>query len=166
MVAFLLSEAAGFVTITSGSGQIALSAVPIATVAPGLFTANANGQGVAAAVVLRIKADGSQSYEPVSRFDAAANQSVSVPIDLGATTDLVFLLAYGSGIRGRSALTAISATIGGTAVPVEYAGPQGDFAGLDQLNVLLPRSLAGRGEVDLTLTVDGKTANTVRVSIK
>ncbi|MBK9316826.1 MAG: hypothetical protein IPM55_21655 [Acidobacteria bacterium] len=39
----------------------------------GLFAANANGQGVAAAVAWRVKADGSQSYEPVSRYDQAQN---------------------------------------------------------------------------------------------
>jgi hypothetical protein len=30
----------------------------------------------------------------------------------------------------------------------------------------LPRSLAGRGEVDIVLTVDGKRANTVKVNIR
>jgi len=49
---------------------------------------------------------------------------------------------------------------------VSYAGAQGSLVGLDQVNVKLPRALNGRGEVDLVLTVDGKTANTVRVRIK
>jgi hypothetical protein len=31
--------------------------------------------------------------------------------------------------------------------------------------VLIPRSLAGRGTVDLVLNVDGKTANTVTLNI-
>lgn len=39
-------------------------------VAPALFTADASGRGLAAALVLRIKADNSQSFEPVARFDA------------------------------------------------------------------------------------------------
>ncbi|HMY76858.1 MAG TPA: hypothetical protein PLQ88_33875, partial [Blastocatellia bacterium] len=60
----------------------------------------------------------------------------------------------------------VAAQIGGANALVTYAGAQNEFAGLDQLNLLLPRSLAGRGEVDLTVTVDGKTANTVKVSIK
>ncbi len=47
-----------------------------------------------------------------------------------------------------------------------YAGLQGDFFGLDQVNVRIPRSLIGRGEVDIVLTVDGKVANTVKVWIK
>jgi len=41
---------------------------------PGLFTANVSGQGVAAAVALRVKAGGSQVFEPVARFDAAPQQ--------------------------------------------------------------------------------------------
>ena len=40
------------------------------------------------------------------------------------------------------------------------------FAGLDQINVKLPRSLAGRGEVNLEMVVDGKVANVVRVVIR
>jgi uncharacterized protein (TIGR03437 family) len=37
---------------------------------------------------------------------------------------------------------------------------------LDQVNLRLPRSLAGRGEVELALTVDGREANRVKVQIK
>jgi uncharacterized protein (TIGR03437 family) len=53
-----------------------------------------------------------------------------------------------------------------------FAGAQGSFAGLDQVNVLLQQpgsfTLKGvvTGEVDLVLTVDGQTANTVRINIK
>jgi uncharacterized protein (TIGR03437 family) len=49
---------------------------------------------------------------------------------------------------------------------VEYAGLAPGFVGLDQINVIVPRSLIGRGEVGVVLTVDGKMANTVKVSIK
>lgn len=45
-------------------------------------------------------------------------------------------------------------------------GPQGSYAGLDQVNVVLPRSLAGRGEVDVLLTVDGRAANPAKINIK
>ena len=47
-----------------------------------------------------------------------------------------------------------------------YAGAQGDFTGLDQVNLRLPRSLAGRGEVDVVANVDGVPANVVRVAVK
>jgi uncharacterized protein (TIGR03437 family) len=157
------------VTIISG-GTASVGAVLNDVIAPGLFTANADGQGVPAGIALRVKADGTQIYEPISRFDQAQNKFVALPIDpgpdLGNATDQVFLLLFGTGFRNRSALAAVTCKIGGIDAEVLYAGPQGDFVGLDQANVRLPRGLKGRGEVDVVMTVDGKTANTVRVSVK
>jgi uncharacterized protein (TIGR03437 family) len=49
---------------------------------------------------------------------------------------------------------------------VLYAGAAPGFVGLEQVNVRLSRALIGRGEVDVALTVDGKAANTLRVSIR
>lgn len=54
------------VTVISGDGRVATNTTNIAAVAPGLFAANGNGQGVAAAVVLRVRADGTQTFEPVA----------------------------------------------------------------------------------------------------
>jgi uncharacterized protein (TIGR03437 family) len=138
----------------------------ISTVAPSLFASNASGKGLAAAVLLRVKADGTQSFEPVARFDTATSAFVPVPIDFGVATDRLFLLLYGSGIRGRTALSAVSVSVGGTNAEVSYAGPQNDFAGLDQINTELSRSLIGRGEVTINCTVDGKAANALTVTIK
>jgi uncharacterized protein (TIGR03437 family) len=154
------------ITVNTNSGAVSSTTTRVDYVAPGLFTADASGRGVAAAVVLRIKANGTQSYEPVAQYDLAQSKVVAVPIDLGAETDQVFLITYGTGLRYRSSLSTVSAKLGGTDIPVMFAGAQGDFVGLDQINVLLPRSLAGRGIVDLALAADGKLANTVQVQIK
>jgi len=83
-----------------------------------------------------------------------------------ASGSQVYLVLYGTGIRGRGGLSAVSLSIGGVAGTVTFGGPQGDFPGLDQLDVLVPASLAGVGEVDLKLTVDGLAANTVRIRFK
>lgn len=154
------------ITLISGTGGAASETLTMAAVAPGLFSANASGQGLAAATVLRVKADGTQSFEPVGRFDSAQGRVVAVPIDLGAETDQVFLLLFGTGIRQRSALSAVMASIGGALVETLFAGAQADFVGLDQVNLPIARSLMGRGEVDIALSVDGVSANVVRVSIK
>ncbi len=154
------------VTIISGSGVISTGGLSVASVAPGIFAANSNGQGAPAAVALRLRQDGSQVFEPVAVFDQQRNQFVTKPIDLGAETDQVFLILFGTGLRGHQSLSTVTASVGGVNSEVLYAGAQNDFVGLDQINLRLSRSLAGRGEVDLVITVDGKTANTVRVSIK
>jgi uncharacterized protein (TIGR03437 family) len=152
--------------LSNDDSLLAAQTVQIASVAPGLFAANANGQGVPAAVAYRVKADNTQTVEPVASFDTALNRFVAVPIDLGPAGEQVFLILFGTGVRFRSALSAVSCTIGGASANVEFADRVGGLIGLDQLNVRLPRSLAGRGEVDVVLTVDGKTANTVRIAFK
>jgi uncharacterized protein (TIGR03437 family) len=154
------------VTITSDDGTVSAGTVQIATVAPGLFAANANGQDVAAAVAARVRADGSQSFEPVARFDQAQNRFVAVPIDLGPETDQVFLILFGTGVRFRSALSAVTVKVGGADMQASFADATPGFVGLDQVNARLLRSLIGRGEVDVALTVDGKAANTVKVNIR
>lgn len=154
------------VNVLLNGSNVGRGTATIAAVAPGIFTANSTGRGVPAALVFRLKADGSQSYESLAQFDSAQNAFVPTPIDLGAATDLVFLIGYGTGLRNRSSLAMATATIGGTAAAVSYAGAQETFAGLDQFNIAIPRELIGRGNVDVVLSVDGKTANTVTINIK
>ncbi|MDX2041558.1 MAG: SBBP repeat-containing protein [Acidobacteriota bacterium] len=154
------------IMITNDAGELSMERLQIAGVVPGVFTADASGRGVAAATVLRIRANGERSFESVVQYDGSQNRLVPLPIDLGAETDQVFLLLFGTGFRNRSSLSNTVTTIGGVGASVSFAGAQGDFSGLDQINALLPRNLIGRGEVDVTLMVDGKTANTVRINIK
>ena len=87
-----------------------------------------------------------------------------VPIDVGIDTP-VYLSFYGTGIRGRSALSNVTVTIGTVTVPAQYAGPQPQFPGLDQLNVPLSLSLRGAGVVNVTVTVDGVTSNPVKIQV-
>ena len=47
-----------------------------------------------------------------------------------------------------------------------FAGAAAGVPGLDEVRILTPRSLAGRGEAAVELTVDGKRANTVTVSLQ
>lgn len=88
------------------------------------------------------------------------------PLDLGPGGEQVVLVLFGTGFRAVSSVSAVSVKIGGVNAEVLYAGAQGGFVGLDQLNLLLPRALAGRGEVELILTVESRPANTVRISIR
>lgn len=154
------------ITVLRNGSPVASGTARVASVAPGLFTANASGQGVAAAVAFRLRADGSQSFEPVAQFDSAQGRFVPVPIDLGPATDQVFLILYGTGFRFVSSLAAATATIGGDSAEVLFAGPAPGLVGADQANLRLSRNLIGRGDVDVVLTVDGKTANTVRINVK
>jgi uncharacterized protein (TIGR03437 family) len=138
--------------------------IDISYISPGLFTADMTGRGIAASVVLRKRADGTDIYEPLYRRDQ--NQIVPIPIDLGPETDRVLLILRGTGFRYRSSLSAVTVKVGEIDSPVIYAGVHGSSTLLDQANVLLPRNLAGRGRVDVVMTVDGQTSNTVQVVIR
>ncbi len=153
-------------TIVSGDGVTSGGRLEIAPVAPGLFAANANGKGVASAVALRVKGDGSQSYENVAEYDASQKQFFARPLDLGSETEEVYLVLFGTGLRHHGDLSGVTATIGGVEAPVFYAGAQGGFVGLDQVNLRIPKQVAGRGELEVVLRVDGQPANVVKVSVR
>ncbi len=154
------------ITITSSDGTTSTGTADITRVVPGFFTANQDGAGAPAGFAIRVKANGAQSREPLSRLDATTGKQVPAPIDLGPEGEVFILELYGTGIRGRSAQTAVSATMGGIAAGIDYADRQPGYLGLDQVNIRVPRSLIGRGEVDLVLTVEGKPANAVRIHIR
>ncbi|MCG3159389.1 MAG: hypothetical protein JMDDDDMK_00375 [Acidobacteria bacterium] len=163
-------DGAARVTVAINGNIVGVGSMTISKVAPGLISANASGKEVAAAVILRIR-NGVQTFEPVSRFDTGQNKFVPVPIDMGPQGDIVYVLLYGTGIRGRSATGNIVVNLGGSSRPLDPAQFEDGFAapgfvGLDQINLALPRTLIGRGLIDLTFTVDGKVSNTIQLSIK
>ena len=160
------ASGAATINITSGNGAVSTASVLIESVAPGLFAADASGRGLAAAIALRVKANGEQSYEPIARYDAALSRMMPMPVNLASENEQVFLILYGTGLRHNAGLGNVGVKIGGVDAEALYAGAQGGFFGVDQVNVRLPRTLTGRGESDIVLSVDGKTANTVKVWIK
>jgi uncharacterized protein (TIGR03437 family) len=149
------------ITINSGNGTTSTGSFQVDPVAPGLFSVNSSGQGLAAAVVLRIR-NGQQTFERIAQL--TGSQITPIPIDLGPATDQVFLVLYGTGIRFRNALP--TCNIGGSNMQVTFAGPQGSLTGLDQINVRLDRSLIGRQSVNVFLNANGIMSNTVSVTIK
>lgn len=158
-----VSTGTASVMVSVNGDPVALGKAQIAAVAPGIYTANQNGQGVPAAIVLTIHADGTSSFVYPFQCVSAGN-CAAVPIDLGLATDTVALELFGTGIRGYR--TGVTSAFGSTAVPVAYAGPQGTYVGLDQVNIVLPKSLRGSGNVTVGLTVDGQNANPVNLNFK
>ena len=150
------------VAVLRGDTVIARGKLQVTSAAPALFTANADGWDAPAALVQRVPASGPSSTTGIIRLDADVNRYVPAPISLGPATDQVFLLLFGTGIGGID----VTATIGGIPADVLYSGPQGEFDGLDQVNLRIPRALAGRGSADVVLWAGGLRANTVRVAIQ
>ena len=144
---------------------VASTSITIAAIEPSLFTANSSGAGVPAAFLVRVKANNTQVNEPVAIFQGGV--FVPAPISLGPVGESLILVLYGTGIRNRSALSAVTLNIGGTTLGVDFAGIAPGFIGLDQVNsVAVPRTLIGKGTVTVTLTADGKPTNTVTLNFQ
>lgn len=153
------------VTITTPSGTRQIDTV-VTSVHPGIFTANANGLGAPAAQLVRVRSDGSQAMENAFAWDTTALQWGPAPIAAG--TDKVHLILYGTGIRNGAdaVLHCWCGSTGMTNMPVAYAGPQGEFAGLDQINVQLPTFPSTDSSFFsylFWLTVGGKDSNPFRL---
>jgi uncharacterized protein (TIGR03437 family) len=155
------------VTITAKDGAASKARIQIAAVSPGIFQLDLS-TALAAANVVRVKADQSQSIESVYQVGPAGDVRAR-PIDLGPATEQVYLTLWVTGVLKAQS---VAVTVGGQDAGVIYWGPQRlsagvNLVGMEQVNIgPLPRSLAGAGKVNIVLTADGQTANPVQVSVK
>ncbi len=138
------------IAVMRGGAPVAAGTIQIGAAGPAIFTMNGAGYGLPAAQIVRVDSTGAQTWEPIAG-----------PIDFGAAPDRLFLALYGTGVRG----SVVSVQIGGVAIPAVFA-PASQYPGLDQVNVELPRTLAGAGPVDVVVRADGVAANTVTITVR
>jgi uncharacterized protein (TIGR03437 family) len=152
---------AATLTLSTPSGT-QTGAVAVTAVAPGLFSANATGKGVALAQFVSNLVTGA----PVPVFDCSlgVGNCTALPLDVSAGTSALVL--YGTGIRNRGKLSDVTVTIGGQSLPGFYAGAVPNFTAEDQVNVSLPSSLVHGGTVYVTVSVAGTASNQVTVYLQ
>ncbi len=165
-VQFLLPEDVGVgpatLTVTNATGGSITTPVHVDRLVPGVFSANATGQGPAAATWLRVAEDGSRSSGFTFTVLPPPDRA-NIPIDLGSRDD-IYLSFYGTGFRNNDIAFC---TIGGVSVPVLAAVAQGQYPGLDQAVVgPIPASLRGAGDVDVNLQFNGLSTNPVTVNVR
>ncbi|HXP86162.1 MAG TPA: hypothetical protein VN841_15665 [Bryobacteraceae bacterium] len=152
------------VTVLHGSTPAASGSMAVASSAPGLYSMNSDGAGVAAAYAFRVTASNQSVADNVFTCDATAVRScLPVPLSQGAVGDTLYIELYGTGIRGAAT---VQCMVAGQSVPVLYAGPVAAFPGLDQVNISIPKSLAGSGTVRVYLVADGVLSNAVALSLQ
>lgn len=150
-------------TVQSGDGTISTGTMLVRNIAPALFTADASGQGVPAAVVFRFKPDNTFTFEELVQRDQATGALLPRPIDFGPPGDRIFLILYLTGLR-KASVDDVSVIVGGKTIRPAALAPAPGFVGLDQLNVELPGNLTGR--VSISVTATGFTAfNTGEIEI-
>ncbi len=99
---------------------------------------------------------------PIPLQTSLAGTTVTFTDSAGAAAAIVVR----TGIRGRNALTDVQVSVGGVLVTPQYAGAQPQYPGMDQVNILLPPALAGRGALTIDLSVAGQHANPVAINVK
>ncbi|QOY91296.1 FG-GAP-like repeat-containing protein [Paludibaculum fermentans] len=166
-IRFIVPDAAAgaaTITLTGADGQVWTTTAQIANVSPGLCTVNA-ATGLAQGYLVRVDPDGTQTPMEFAVTNPDTGAQDPVAIDLGPDGTQVFLVLYGTGLRFVSAPEAGSVSVGGEASAPAIAANPG-YPGLDEMRFLLPRTLIGRGDVDIAVTLDGATSNTVKVRVQ
>ncbi len=148
--------------VVAADGTVSQGTVTVAATTPAIFTMNQQGTGAPAAVA---------AVDGVT-FDLPTGNPDGTPRPLSAGN---FVALFGTGFRfarnddlnaGNGSAESMRLTIGGLEVPMLYAGAQGQYAGLDQINFQIPAALAGRGVVDLVITIDGRASNSVKIHVR
>lgn len=127
------------IVVTNADGFASKAEALIASAAPGVFTASADGRGEG--VILDADALTPAPFDPSS-----GQRRLSI---------------FATGVRHAKA---VSVTIGGEPALVETVAPS-NLAGLDEIHILLPAKLAGSGTSTLAANADGIESNPVSVRI-
>lgn len=156
------------VVVTTSKGRALRGMLRIDAATPSLYSADRTGKGVALARWTRIAEDGSTQSDPTPAFACdEAGVCTATPIDLGSETDSTLLEIAATGTRSQLADPAsILVQIGDETAEVISAQPSTTEAGVDLITVRIPRVLAGRGELDLSVSVLDRSSNPVRIAIQ
>lgn len=148
--------------ITNSNGSVIGGRINIVRSAPGFFSLNSTGVGTAAAVWTK---DGI-TYRPLINPNGSES-----PIPVGSATSPTFLVMFATGLINTPGLIpndprAITVTINGVNAAVSFAGKAPCCANVEQLNVVIPFSMAdGQGTIRVTAGArvsNGVTATFVR----
>ncbi len=155
------------VIVTNADTTTRTGKLQVEAFAPGLFSAQASGKGVAAA---NWTTTGQLPYPSV--YNIVNGQPVHADLDAGTKQKPTYLVLYATGLRGAPNTVAndpapgltnvaesVTVTIQGVPARVDYAGPQPDFFGLDQINVVIPPELAGLGILKVRIQVNSTTVS-------
>ncbi|MFN0119068.1 MAG: Ig-like domain repeat protein [Blastocatellia bacterium] len=143
--------------------------ITVFQVAPGLFTADGTGNGAPLGILLRAGLSGAQQFQALFTVDPVTNQVRPAILPLSAalaTGEDLYLILYGTGVRGATSAANVRAQLDGVDLEIAYVVAQSEYAGLDQINIRISPTLRLTGEADLVITVDGVTAKPVRLQVE
>jgi uncharacterized protein (TIGR03437 family) len=135
--------------------------VPIAPFAPGIFTMNASGSGQGA-VLIAPTAVLAGPGTPVSRGAYVAIFCTG----LGAVTNQPATGVAAGSSPLSTTLATPTVTIGGVGAVVTYSGLAPSFAGLYQINAIVPLSVSPGNTVSLVIGIGNIASNAVTIAVQ
>jgi len=134
--------------------------VPVQSIAPGIFTAAANGTGAAAALNPDFSANSASN--PIARGGVIAFFATGLDLKLINSQNFFSGAPISSSVL---CATTPQVTIGAQPATIQYCGPAPGFVGLWQVNAQVPASIAA-GQTQVAMTVGGQLANPVSIFVK
>jgi len=151
---------ASVVATVNGSASVG-EMVPIVPFAPGIFTMNATGAGQGA-VLIAPTAQLAAVGTPVSR---GAYISIFCT-GLGAVTNQPATGVAAGSSPLSTTLTMPTVTIGGIGAVVSYSGLAPSFAGLYQVNAVVPLGVAPGNAIPVVISAGSVSSNTVTIAVQ
>ncbi|HWB85333.1 MAG TPA: hypothetical protein VG675_14415 [Bryobacteraceae bacterium] len=137
--------------------------VLVSAAQPAVFTQDQSGKGAGAIVV--VKADGTQ-FLNTSATPAGSGDALEIfCTGLGAVTPAVPAGSAAPASPPATTVNAVSVQIGGQTVTPFFAGLAPGFAGLYQVNILVPTGIPAAVDVPLVLSVAGVHSPPVTVAV-
>lgn len=164
------------VVVKNAAGEVARGSIDVAPTSPAFFTASQNGSGVPAGYITRVAAG---SFQQTNEQIASYSNGTVTPIVIDRRGDAIYLILFGTGLRyapnsntandialvGGGTLVnvaeSVEVTIGGKVARVDFAGAQGGFYGLDQVNVLIPADAVASSTAPVIIKVRDANGNLI-----
>ncbi|MFN0121886.1 MAG: CHRD domain-containing protein [Blastocatellia bacterium] len=150
--------------VVQKNGIVSQGTINVTASTASVFTKRSDGTGAPIGI-----ASTNGSLYNIALFN---NDGTAFQVDPGTTG--LFVSLFVTGLRfapnsdnnaANGVAESVTVTIGGAALPATYAGAQGGFLGLDQINFFIPANFGPRGPLNMVITVDGKTSNSVQVNL-
>ena len=156
----LAGQTQASVTATVGGQTSAAQQVNLASVAPGVYTMNAQGQGAVEDAL------SGQLISPINPAKAGATYISIYCTGLGPVTNQPVTGAAPSAGVPSETIALPTVTIGDVPSTVLFSGLAPTFVGLYQINVRVPAAAPFGDTVPLVVSIGGAAANTVTIAVQ
>jgi uncharacterized protein (TIGR03437 family) len=150
--------------IVNGPAASQPEPVVIAAAQPAIFTKNSAGTGPG--IIVGAKADGTQALIDASHPVSTGDAVVIYCSGLGAVDPVVPTGTATPFSPFYNTVNTVTVTIGGKQAGVFFSGLTAGFAGLYQVNAIVPPGVPPGSDVPLVVSAAGQDSNTVTIVVK